>query len=101
MASEIERQDFEAAWVRCQVKASLKAGEAFVKVDAEGVPGPLGFYVDHTLVRPEDPPQEDTDGTVQVIILSQANGSTSVQVLGEPVSFGPRITIPSSLVESA
>jgi hypothetical protein len=93
--------EFEGAWVRCQAQASFKPEEAFVKLAAEDTPRPLGFYVDKTLVRPEELGPEETQGEVRVAVLGRDNGSATVQVLGEPVSFGPRITVPSYLFTSA
>lgn len=90
--------ELELAWLRCLVKAGLKEGEVFVKVEAEGVPGPLGFYVDHSLVRPGKLSPEEESGEVHVFVLGRDNGSTSVQVPGEPVSFGPKILVSSTLV---
>jgi hypothetical protein len=89
--------EFEGAWVRCQAQASFKPEEAFVKLAAEDVPRPLGFYVDKSLVRPDDLGAQEKEGQVRVAVLGRENGSATVQVLGEPVSFGPRITVPSDL----
>lgn len=96
--SSVGVPDLEVAWLKCLVKASLKEGEAFVRVEAEGVPGPLGFYVDHTLVRPGELSPDETSGEVHVLVLGRDNGSTSVQIPGEPVSFGPKILVSSTLV---
>jgi hypothetical protein len=92
--------EFEAAWVRCQAQASFKPEEAFVKLAAEDTPRPLGFYVDRTLVRPAELGSQETPGEVRVAVLGRSNGSATVHVLGEPVSFGPRITVPSDLFTS-
>ena len=90
---------YDATWVRCLVRASFKPDEAFVAVVAEDVAEPLPFYVDKTLVRPADLPRDRAiDGAVKAILLGRENGSALIEVLGEPLSFGPRCTVSSDLL---
>jgi hypothetical protein len=90
---------YDATWVRCLVQASFKPDEAIVAVAAEDVAEPLAFFVDNALVRPADPPRDHkVDGAVKAILLGRENGSALIEVLGEPLSFGPRFTVSSDLL---
>lgn len=89
---------FDAAWLRCRAAASFKRDEALVRIRAQGVPQPiLAFFVDADLVRTKtELSKEDAEGTVKVILIDQGNGSATVEVPGEPVSFGPKVVVSSS-----
>jgi hypothetical protein len=70
-----------------------------VLIDADGVAEPLAFYVDASLVRPADPPGDhEVDGAVKVMLLGRQNGTALIQVLGEAVSYGPKISVSRELL---
>lgn len=83
-------------WLACRLQTGMKSGEAFVRVPTDQAESPA-FYVSAKLVRPE-PLVDEADGQVRVTLLSKANGSSVVEVPGEPLSFGPRIEVPSRLL---
>jgi hypothetical protein len=93
---------FPAAGLRCRAQASSREDEALIKIRAQDSPRPLAFYVESLLVSPAGGvslTREEVEGTVQVILLSRENGSATVEVPGEPVTFGPKVVVPSDDLE--
>jgi hypothetical protein len=85
---------YEAGWLNCRALASYRSGEALVNVRSVEPEDQLGFFVDQTLVRPEDLSRnEEKDGTVKVILVERNGGTSKVSVPGEPLSFGPTIIV--------
>ncbi len=88
---------FEAAWLSCHLSASMKADEAFVSIPGAFTAEPPSFFVARSLVRPEPPTTaEVVEGEVKVTLLYRHNGRSTVEVSGEPLSFGPRIDVPTA-----
>lgn len=68
-------------------------------IDAKDVAQPLDFFVDSSLVRPGELPRDHSiEGAVKVILLGRENGSAVIEVLGEPLSFGPRFAVSEDLL---
>jgi hypothetical protein len=105
MATESIRSgglEYDAAWVRCRARTSFKPDEALILIDARDVDQPLDFFVDSSLVRPDQLPRDhDVEGAVKVILLGRENGAVVIEVLGEPLSFGPRFTVSDELLTEA
>ena len=89
--------EYEATWLRCMAAASFKQEEAIVSVDAVDVPSPLDFFVDRELVRPDELLPAAVDGQVKVIVVERNGGTSRVSIPGEPLSFGPQITVRNDL----
>ncbi|MGH9894646.1 MAG: hypothetical protein ACREA0_22250 [bacterium] len=90
--------EFPACWVRCRATASFKPGEVLVRIEAEGAPDPLPFFVDSELVDPSELRRDqEVEARVKVMFLGHEPGRLVVEVPGEPVSFGPRILVRESL----
>ena len=94
---------FQSVWLRCQVLVSKKSDEFIVTV--HDVPNTLtdpAFYVDPELVKLSSHPEigQSAAGRVQVILLEKRPDENSlvVEVPGEPVSYGPKLLVPQSLV---
>jgi hypothetical protein len=85
--------EYEAGWLTCQAAASFRAGEAVVRVRAVNFEQPLGFFVDTDLVEPDQLSKDEVDGKVKVIVFEKNGGTSIISVPGEPVSFGPRISV--------
>lgn len=88
---------FESAWLQCRIAASFKPDEAFVRIDNAFSPEPPAFYVSSSLVTPQ-PGDQESDGEVRVTLLYRDNGTSLVEVSGEPVTFGPRVEVPTTLL---
>jgi hypothetical protein len=74
----------------------MKSDEAFVKILKAYTPEPPAFYVSRSLVEPAPPENSDeVDGRVRVTLLYRNNGRSLVEVSGEPVTFGPRVEVPT------
>lgn len=86
---------FESAWLQCRLSASFKPGEAFVLIPTAYAPEAPAFYVSSSLVSPQ-PQAAEADGKVRVTLLHRNNGRSLVEVSGEPVSFGPRVEVPTA-----
>ena|ERR1700681_3016161 len=96
----MEDGDFHVGvWLQCQLSTGFKTDEAFVRVLLEEKPEPPSFYVSRTLVRPA-PTRDEQPGQVRVTLLHRDNGRSTVEVPGEPLSFGPRLEVPSALIET-
>ncbi len=68
-------------------------------IDAVDEVPPIEFFVDRSLVQPSSLPIDASiDAKVQVTVLHSDNGTTVITVPGEPITFGPRLTIPSHLL---
>jgi hypothetical protein len=91
----------KAVWLACKLSTSIKENEAFVRVANVGTNESPSFYVPRALVRPVPVPAEELDGEVKVTLVYRKNGSSVVDVPGEPLSFGPRIQVPSQLLAEA
>jgi hypothetical protein len=50
--------------------------------------------VERSLVRPQ-PTNIEADGKLKVTLISRNNERAIVEVSGEPLTFGPRIEVPS------
>ena len=92
---------FDAAWLRCRVRASRRKDELIVSVP--GVPDAVtapAFFVDPTIVQTESTARldQDVDGVVKVLLLEQREQEAVVEVPGEPVSYGPKLLVPLSLL---
>lgn len=86
--------EYEAVWVRCRVAASFKPEEAVVSLRDNELNQPLDFFVDANNVRPEGLVRgEQVDGEVKALLLDRKDGTVLIQVPGEPVSYGPKITV--------
>jgi hypothetical protein len=73
----------------------MKDNEAFISVPGAFTQEVPTFFVDRSLVRPT-PTKEEVDGQVHVTLLWRDNGRSVVDVPGEPLTFGPRLEVPSS-----
>jgi hypothetical protein len=89
---------YQAAWLECRQAAGMKANEAFVRIGRAFAPEPPSFYVERSLVRPE-PTDVEADGRVKVTLICCNNERATVEVSGEPLTFGPRIEVPSDSLE--
>jgi hypothetical protein len=102
MAAESIRSgglEYDAAWVRCTAHASFKPDEALVLIDAQDVAEPLDFFVDSSLVHPAELPRDHAvNAEVKVIVLGRQDGSALIEVLGEPLSFGPKFAVSTDLM---
>lgn len=93
--------NFDSVWLRCWVRPSFKPDELYIRVEAEGGTESPSFYIDPQLVRGASPIEgREVEGQVEVILIEAHNGSLVVEVPGEPVSYGPKIIVPRSLVAS-
>ena len=87
------------AWIACRATASPKAEEAIVGIVAIDEDRPIEFFVDRSLVQPDSLKIDASiDAQVQVTVLHSENGTTVITVPGEPITFGPRLTIPTRLL---
>lgn len=90
---------YQSVWLRCLVSPSFKSDEVYVRIEAEGVTEWPSFFVDPSLVRGGIPAKgEEVEGEVEVILIESHNGTLVVEVPGEPVSYGPKIVVPRSLL---
>jgi hypothetical protein len=96
--SDADGPKFEGAWLACLLSASYKADEALVRIVHTGSTEPPAFYVGLDLVKPEPPMNDEIAGMVRVTLLNRENGTSVVEVPGEPVSYGPRIQVPTALL---
>jgi hypothetical protein len=93
---------FQTVRLRCRVLASKKQDTLIVTVP--GVPDtitPPSFYVDPLVVETSQPvtTEGDVGGTLQVLLLEERSDDTIVvEVLGEPVSYGPKLLIGRNLL---
>ena len=93
--------NYPSVWLHCWVSPSFKPDELYVRVEAEGGAESPSFFVDPQLVRGATPVQgREVEGEIEVILIESHNGSLVVEVPGEPVSYGPKIIVPRSLVAS-
>jgi hypothetical protein len=88
---------FEAAWLQCRVSSSFKPDEARVRVLETNTPEPPTFFVAKSLVDPK-PGKVEAPGRVRVTLRDRRNGTSVVEVPGEPLSYGPVIEVPSNLL---
>lgn len=87
------------AWIACRAAASPKADEAIVGIAAIDESRPIEFFVDRSLVEPSSLKLEEAvDARVQVTVLHRDNGTAVITVPGEPITFGPRLTVQSGLL---
>ncbi len=87
------------AWIACRATASPKAEEAIVGIAAINEARPIEFFVDRSLVEPTSLKLDvSIEAQVQVTVLHSDNGTTVITVPGEPITFGPRLTVPSGLL---
>lgn len=89
---------FEGAWLACLLSASYKPDEALVRIVNTGSTEPPAFFVARALVQPDPPMDAEIEGAVRVTLLNRENGTSVVEVPGEPVSYGPRIQVPTGLL---
>lgn len=93
-------QILQTVWLQARVKASRKPDLLIVQLSVPGLVEPPTFYVDPALVRLSTKlePGQEADGEIQVVLLgSRPDGTLMVQVLGETVSYGPRLVVPPDL----
>lgn len=90
---------YEAAWLQCRLSTALKADEARVRVVDTGTPEPPTFFVAKSLVDPKPTGTNEIAGRVRVTLRNRRNGTSVVEVPGEPLSYGPMIEVPSKLVK--
>jgi hypothetical protein len=96
---ESEKKFPFGAWIACRAAASSKVEEAIVGISAIDESRPIEFFVDRSLVDPTSLSQETTiDAKVQVTVLYSDNGTMVINVPGEPITFGPRLTVSSDLL---
>lgn len=88
-------------WLRCMAAASFKETEAYITVKAEEVTDTaLSFFVDRRLLKSNDSLTEAaSDNQVRVMLIERKNGTAVVEVPGEPISFGPKVVVPSGDLE--
>ena len=94
---------FDTVRLRCRVLISKKQDEYLVSFPTlPNTVVPPTFYVQPDLVDVNGKPEvgQEADATVQVILLDedQGHGTLLVEIPGEPVSYGPKLVIPRSLV---
>jgi len=93
--------NYRSVWLRCWVSLSFKPNELYIRVESEDPGETPSFYVDPELVRaPTLIAGKEVEGEVEVILIEAHNGTLVVEVPGEPVSYGPKIIVPRSLVSS-
>jgi len=90
----------KTVWLRARVKASRKPDVYIVQFVVPGLVEAPTFYVDPAIVR-VGPLQagEEADGQVQALLVESRGGKLVVDILGEAVSYGPRLVIPEELAE--
>jgi hypothetical protein len=96
--SQGDGDKFEGAWLACLLSASYKADEALVRIVDTGSTEPPAFFVARSLVQPDPPTDQEVPGQVRVTLLNRDNGTSVVEVPGEPVSYGPRIQVPTRML---
>lgn len=87
-----------AGCLRCKAKGTAKADDVLVLVNGHDVDHPLPFFVDRGLVRSREglESEREADAEVRVVVLERGNETTVVRVLGDPVSFGPKVIVSSA-----
>lgn len=90
----------DTIWVRCQVASSFKDDEAVVRIETTDL-GDVTFFIERSLVRiPSFPaPGDEADGLAQGRLIESLNGHVILEIPGEPLSFGPKITVPREAIE--
>ncbi|MDQ3824145.1 MAG: hypothetical protein M3321_12980 [Actinomycetota bacterium] len=98
--TSVQGDRYNAVWLTCQVGRTAGTDEFLVRVNAPTYELPLPFYVQAALVEaPDIETAKTADGWVKVILVEQHEDETStVKVLGEPISFGPNIRVPDSFL---
>lgn len=86
---------FQSAWLQCKLSASFKPDEAFVRIEGAFTPEIPTFYVSRSLVDPQ-PTEAEVDGQVRVTWLHRGDVRSLVEISGEPVTFGPRVEVPTA-----
>lgn len=90
---------YRSVWLRCLVSPSFKPDEVRIRLEVEDGGEAPSFYVDPELVRGATPIQgREVQGEVKVILIESHNGTLVVEVPGEPISYGPKIIVPRSLL---
>jgi hypothetical protein len=95
-------EEYRAVWVACEVTYSPTNGdeERYVRIEADNYDLALPFFVPRELVEaPRLEEETVVNGWVKVIhIEDHDDETTTVEVIGEPISLGPNIRIPRSLL---
>ncbi|MEA2579706.1 MAG: hypothetical protein QOE83_598 [Actinomycetota bacterium] len=92
------KSPFDTVWLRCQAAASFKQDEALITIRALDLPDPNpSFFVDANLLEPgvSLTKNAEVQSRVHVLLIAQNNGRATVEVPGEPISFGPKVVVPS------
>lgn len=94
---------YDTVQLRCRVSQSYRPDEFLVSIDAEDAVEPAAYLVDRDLVVVDREPasRETVEGRVTVLLLDRQNGTVIVEVPGEPMSYGPKITVPKLSVLDA
>lgn len=90
---------FEGAWLRCKLSTSFRSDEARVRVVDTNTTEPPTFFVAKSLVDPKPKGKNEITGHVRVTLRNRRNGTSVVEVPGEPISYGPVIEVPSKLLK--
>ena len=91
--------EFDTRWLSCSARAAGKKDQAFVQVTGTARMGRLAFYVARSLVKPERLGDQPVDAKLKVLLLEERDAQAVVAVPGEPVSFGPKILVPTNLLQ--
>ena len=93
---------YETVWVKCRVAKSRKPDEALVEIDANDTVERPVFYVDVSLVRPEQLPEDfsQVEGEVSSMLLEAQNGTAIIEVPGDPLTYGPKVFVSRNLISS-
>lgn len=89
-------------WLKAKITASKKTdlfiGELIGMPDVVETPA---FYMDESTVRVSRhlEPGESDDGEIMALLFGANNGTLSVQVLGDAISYGPNLLVPRSYAE--
>lgn len=100
MAGAEQPATAESAELACRLAATYAPEEALVRVEVADDREWAAFLVSRDLVRPMELPElgSEVDGHVWVLVVGRDNGRVTVEVPGEPISYGPRISVSSRLV---
>ena len=93
-------ETYPAVWLRAIVKASMNPDVFIAQI--QGVPDTIEapvFYMSPATVRTERKlsPGEQGEGQVEALLFGESDDLLTIQVLGEPVSYGPSLRVPKTL----
>lgn len=94
------RESLPTIWLRSRIKASKKPGLFIAQLNdiPDVIEAPI-FYMDASTVRvPEEVKAGETyEGHIAAILFDEVDETLVVQVMGEPVSYGPNLSVPKAL----